>query len=79
MLARHLSTARGAIANPAVHEGHQPPLEAQDELAPGLGITGAHLPDKKSVGVRRCHRVFVALCIAHYVVIGSPAGNGEAR
>jgi hypothetical protein len=48
--------AGGAIAEPAVHEGQQPPFESLDELTPRLGIARAHLPDQQGVGLCGCHR-----------------------
>ena len=42
----HHVLAGGAVAEPAVDEGQQPPLEPLDELPPGLGVARAHLPDQ---------------------------------
>jgi len=45
-----------SIAEPAIDKRQQPPLKPLDELPPGLGIAGTHLPDQKSVGVGHGHR-----------------------
>ena len=54
-LLHHVLAGR-AVAEPAVDEGEQPPLEPLDELTPGLGVARAHLPDQECVGVGRGHR-----------------------
>jgi len=46
-----------SIAQPAIDEREQSPLEPFDELAPGIRVASAYVPDQEGIGLCDSHRL----------------------